>query len=384
MLPRSASRSVAFIAASLSALVAVLAACVFGPPTETEGGEPPRLPRPTPAVSGDFNETPSAVDTVIASNLRVPWGIAFLPDGTALITERAGRILSLAPGEREPRVVQTLSEVRARGEGGLLGIAVSPNYETDKTVFIYYTTEEDNRIAALTLGARPRPIVTGIPASGIHNGGQLAFGPDGFLYASTGDASSRGLAQDRNSLAGKILRMTTEGKPAPGNPFPNSLVWSYGHRNVQGLAFDEQGRLFATEFGQDTWDEINLIQRGGNYGWPRVEGVARQSGYIDPLQQWNPSEASCSGLAASGSLLVAACLRGERLWLLRVTSSGALFGAPVAALVGRYGRLRAAVVAPDGSIWVSTSNHDGRGRPRQGDDKIIRVVPSGGGGVSKV
>jgi glucose/arabinose dehydrogenase len=377
-------------AAVTAAACLLLAGCAFGPPNDSDGGGPPNLPRPSPSTSTDEGP-PSIVATVIAQGLDVPWAVAFLPDGTPLVTERdTRRIMRVGPGQGpdglELTPLHTVEEAVARGEGGLLGLAVSPAYEADQTLFVYYTTRSDNRIAKLKLGGSAEPIVTGIPAAGIHNGGRLHFGPDGFLYASTGDAAEgRAHSQDVASLGGKILRMTPDGKPAPGNPFPDSLVWSYGHRNVQGFAWDPQQHLYATEFGQNTWDEINRIEPGSNYGWPEVEGDADRDGFVDPLQQWPTSEASCSGAAMSGRVFIAACLRGQRLWLLRLTENGTQLGTPVAALVGEYGRLRAAVVAPDGSVWVTTSNLDNNGRPRPGDDKILRIVVTGGGSsVSKI
>jgi glucose/arabinose dehydrogenase len=214
-------------------------------------------------------------------------------------------------------------------------------------------------------------LVTGIPRAAIHNGGRLAFGPDGMLWAATGEHGEPGLAQDRDSLGGKILRMTPDGRPAPGNPF-GTLVWTLGHRNVEGLAWDGAGRMYATEFGQDRFDEVNRIERGRNYGWPAVEGAGGAGRYADPLVTWPTDQASPSGAAIAGSLWVAA-LRGERLWQIPLGRAGGA-GTPVAHFVGDYGRLRAVVRAPDGSLWCTTSNRDGRGNTRQDDDKIL-VIP---------
>ncbi|WTY54052.1 PQQ-dependent sugar dehydrogenase [Micromonospora sp. NBC_01412] len=380
--PRKTSvRAVA--AASCAALLLAAAGCSFGEPDPDPAGEPPNLPTPSASAPGGGTGQ-QMVATVLAKGLRVPWGIAFLPDGGALVTERdSGRILQVGPGSGRDGLtvtaVQTVPDVAAGGEGGLLGIAVSPRYATDRTVFVYHTAERDNRIVKLELGGRPTPVLTGIPRSGTHNGGGLAFGPDGYLYASTGDAGNRESAQDQKSLGGKILRITPDGKPAPGNPYPGSPVWSLGHRNVQGLTWDAGKRMYAVEFGQNTWDEINQITKGGNYGWPLVEGKAGDKRYTDPLVQWKTSDASCSGLAATDRLLVTSCLRGQRLWLAELTDTGTMLGQPRELLTGKYGRLRATVAAPDGSIWVTTSNHDGRGQPAPEDDRILRLVFSDGG-----
>ncbi|WP_329108181.1 PQQ-dependent sugar dehydrogenase [Micromonospora sp. NBC_01699] len=371
-----------------AAAVLATSGCAFGDPEPDPAGEPPTFPTPSVTATarpGGVEQQVAA--TVLATGLRVPWGIAFLPDGGALVTERdTAKILKVGPESDTDGLrvtaLQTLPEVDAAGEGGLMGIAVSPAYDRDKTLFVYYSTGEDNRIAKLVIGGNPTPIVTGIPLSGIHNGGRLAFGPDGYLYATTGDASQRGLSQDPKSLGGKILRMTADGKPAPGNPFPNSLVWSLGHRNVQGIAWDANKRLYASEFGQNTWDEINLIEPGKNYGWPDVEGqgdAETDPKFTKPLAVWRTADASCSGVAVVENLLAAACLRGERVWLLEPTAAGGVLGQPRSILTGEYGRLRTAVTAPDGSLWVSTSNHDGRGDPAPTDDRIVRLVFSGGG-----
>lgn len=372
------------IAAAGLVLTMFTSGCAFGEPDPEEAGAPPVFPAPTGTPSNGGLAQQIAV-TDLATGLRVPWGLAFLPDGGALVTERdTARILKVGPESGPDGLtvdeVQTVDGVHGDGEGGLMGIAVSPEYETDETVFLYYSTAEDNRIARLTLGGQPEPIVTGIPLSGIHNGGRLAFGPDGFLYATTGDASERGLSQDRSSLGGKILRMTSDGEPAPDNPFPDSLVYSLGHRNVQGIAWDAQDRLWATEFGQNTWDEINLIEPGENYGWPEVEGAGSDGRFVDPVIVWPTHEASCSGAAVLDHILAAACLRGERLWLLELTAAGGILGQPRALLTEEYGRLRTVTVAPDGSLWVMTSNHDGRGEPAPKDDRILRLIFADGGG----
>jgi glucose/arabinose dehydrogenase len=323
------------------------------------------------ATSAREVQLPASAVRTVASGLRVPWSVAFLPDGTALVTERnSARILSVTPDGKVTEV-QRLSEPRPRGEGGLLGIAVSPSYATDKWVYLYYTTATDNRIARLHLGQPPEPVLTGIPGGDFHAGGRLAFGPDGMLYAGTGETYyTPDLAQDRRSLGGKVLRLTPDGKPAPGNPFGDSPVWSMGHRNVQGLAFDTRGRLFASELGFHEYDELNLIEPGRNYGWPIVEGPGNDRRFTNPVATWHPtSVASPSGIAVVGVRVYVACLAGKRLY--RVGLDGRNLEA---LLLQRYGRLRDVVVAPDGALWVLTSNRDGRGQPAVEDDRILRVV----------
>jgi glucose/arabinose dehydrogenase len=377
---RSARRAGVLVAGGLT-VAALLTGCNGG-----DGGEAaPPAPTTTSASPGPPQTGPSrpAASTppgrpgetrVLVTGLVAPWGLAFLPGGDALVTERdSARILRVTADGRATEV-QRLSEVDGGGEGGLLGIAVSPGYARDSLVYVYYTTEQDNRIARLRLGERPDPIVTGIPVSGIHNGGRIAFGPDGMLYAGTGDASESGLSQDPRSLGGKVLRMRPDGSPAPGNPFPGSLVWSIGHRNVQGLAWDSDGRLWASEFGQNRFDEVNLVQRGRNYGWPIVEGRSDDSEFAQPIVIWTTAEASPSGAAIIGDRLYVAALRGQRLWRVPLDGRGGV-GQPEALLEGEFGRLRHAAAAPDGTVWLLTSNRDGRGDPISDDDRIIRLTP---------
>ncbi len=313
---------------------------------------------------------------VVASGLEAPWGLAFLPGGSALVSERDTDLIKRVTAQGKVSTVGRVRGVDGGAEGGLLGIALSPSYASDRTLFAYYTAGQENRIDRMTddgsgLGAQTT-VFDGIPAAGIHNGGRIAFGPDGFLYVGTGEAGRRNPAQDRGNLGGKILRITATGRPAPGNPFPGSPVYSLGHRNVQGLAWDSRGQLWAAEFGQNTWDELNRIEPGKNYGWPRVEGRAGDDRYVDPVAQWPTSQASPSGIAFAGNAVWLAGLRGERLWQIPIPRG--VVGRPKALLTGRYGRLRTVAVAPDGSLWLATSNRDGRGSARDGDDQILRLT----------
>lgn len=326
------------------------------------------------ACGGDADGQPDpAGPRDVATNLDVPWGIAFLPDGSALIAERnSGAIQHLSLSGTVNRV-GAVGGVAARGEGGLLGLVT-----VGQTVYAYITTAQDNRVVRMSFDgaalSEQAPIFTGIPAGTIHNGGRIALGPDGKLYVATGERGDPGLAQDPSSLGGKILRINLDGSIPPDNPDPASPVWSLGHRNIQGLAWDAAGRMWATEFGANRIDELNLIEPGGNYGWPMAEGRAGTEGLIDPVVQWGVDEASPSGLAFFGGALWVAALRGERLFRIPVGADGGL-GEPESLFVGRFGRLRTVVAAPDGALWFTTSNRDGRGSPRDGDDRILLYQP---------
>ena len=328
---------------------------------------------PSAAAPPTGQVDPAAVQ-VVATGLQAPWGLDFLPDGSALVTERdTARVLRVPLGGGDPAVVTTVAVADPGGEGGLLGLAVSPRFAADGLVYVYVSTATDNRVVRFPLAEpeKVEPILTGIPRSGIHNGGRIAFGPDGMLYIGTGDAGDTSRAQDPASLGGKVLRVTPDGAPAPGT----SPVFSLGHRNVQGLAFDADGRLFTVEFGQNTFDEVNQVVQGSNGGWPIVEGPGTGGGrFLAPVVTWSPQDASPSGGAILGDQLYVAALRGQRLWQVPLDGSGGA-GTPTALLTGEFGRLRTAVKAPDGSLWVLTSNRDGRGRPAATDDRILRLPP---------
>lgn len=318
----------------------------------------------------------------VAENLKSPWGLAPLPEGGLLVSSRdEGTITRIDERTGKATELGQVPGVAPGGEGGLLGIALSPAYASDHMVYAYFTTASDNRVVRMLYDAKKPPgeqlgapdtIFKGIPKGVIHNGGRIAFGPDGMLYAGAGETGARGMAQDKKALGGKILRMTPDGAPAPGNPFGDSVVYSYGHRNVQGLAWDDRQRLWASEFGQDTWDELNQIKPGDNYGWPVVEGRSADPKYHNPVAQWHTDDASPSGIAyAEGSIWMAG-LKGRRLWRIPLQGTRAA-AAPQSFLKGRYGRLRTVVSAGGDKLWLVTSETDGRGSPGKGDDRILEL-----------
>lgn len=375
-------------AAVMGALL-VLAACTAGPapaPSTGTPGDSSAPPSPGPAATaaspapsaGAASAVPSAAAAIagspraVATGLDVPWSLVF-HDGVPLVSERnTGRILELA-ADGSGRSIGTVDGVQAGGEAGLLGLAVG----REGDLYVYSTAADGNRVqrfpvtgapGSLALG-QPRTLLERIPAAPNHDGGRLAFGPDGMLYVTAGDAGQRNSAQDRGSLAGKILRMAPDGGVPADNPFPGSLVYSYGHRNPQGLAWADDGTMFATEFGQNTWDELNIIRPGANYGWPEVEGIANRDGFVDPVQQWQPGAASPSGMAQAGGTLFIANLRGQVLRTVPVANPST----STEHFRGEFGRIRDVAVTPEGTLWFLTNNTDGRGDPREGDDSILEV-----------
>ncbi|MEU0401562.1 PQQ-dependent sugar dehydrogenase [Streptomyces sp. NPDC006197] len=365
-----------------AAVLVLVAGCSSGGTGERPDSAPPTSTPPSVSASArpSTAASPSAAGRVsvagtLTQGLKSPWGLAELPGGDLLVSSRDERTITRVDGRTGAKTqLGEVPGVVPGGEGGLLGLAVR-----DGWVYAYLTAASDNRVVRMRYGGGagdrlgpPDPVLTGIPKGFVHNGGRIAFGPDGMLYAGTGETGRTGLAQDRSSLGGKILRMTPEGRPAPGNPFPGSVVYSYGHRNVQGLAWDPEGRLWAAEFGQNTWDELNLVQPGRNYGWPEAEGRAGRAGFVDPVAQWPTSEASPSGIAYARGAIWMAGLRGERLW--RIPLSGAeRSGEPEAFLKGEYGRLRTVLAAGGDRLWLVTSETDTRGTPGPGDDRILRL-----------
>ncbi|MEV6649399.1 PQQ-dependent sugar dehydrogenase [Streptomyces sp. NPDC051219] len=309
-----------------------------------------------------------------------PWTIAFMPDGTsALATERhTYRVARLGrDGSKKQlgKVPHTFAGPgKPHGNGGLLGVAPSPTWNgtTDRRVYFMHTTASDTRVVRMSYDGRSltdyTPVLSGIERGGDHNGGKLAFGPDGYLYVSTGDARKKKLAQDKSSLNGKILRITKSGAPAPGNPFGNR-VYSYGHRNPQGLAWDRNGRLWSAEIGEGKFDELNLIKPGANYGWPTCQGSCGVAGMTNPKKTWRPAEGVPSQLAIVRNVIYVSTLRGKRLWRVPIDGNNERVGSATQFYKGTYGRLRAIAKVPgEDELWLGTN---GRGADR---DLILKVT----------
>lgn len=317
---------------------------------------------------------------IVADHLEVPWGIAILPSGNALVTERStGRILSVEPQFAPAALVQTITNIDGSGDGGLLGLALSPTYGEDGLIYAYVTTRTDNRIIRFALGQRPQAIFTGIPRGATGNGGRIAFGPDGNLYVGTGDAGKRAVAAQPRSLAGKILRLDVFGKAAKGNPVAGSPVFATGFRDVTGLCWDSRNRLYATDIGAGT-DEVDDVRAGMDYGWPAVMGDAHRPGSFDPAKAWATGKAAPGGCAVLRSVMYVGQLNGKKIsGVVPPTTPGqAITGREDSLIADKYGRIRSVVVAPDGAVWATTSNRDGHGRPVAADDRVLRIFTGGG------
>jgi len=366
--------------AAMAALALLLAGCS---PLPTGEATPPAstaqaaTPTPTAEAVLDGPVQPIGTPNSLVTDLTVPWSIVRLDSGSTFISERGTAIIKeLTPGG-EVRVMATIPGVSPNGEGGLLGLAVLD----DKYLYAYVTAANDNRIVRFPLRGVPgnysldttpgQVILAGIAKARTHDGGRIAFGPDGMLYATVGDAGVPDRAQDPASLNGKILRMSPIGAVPVDNPNPGSYVYSLGHRNPQGIAWDDDDQLWAAEFGQNTWDEFNRIQPGANYGWPLVEGVGNQSGFVDPIAVWPTSEASPSGLLYTRGTFFLAALRGQRIWAIYPNDTGG--AQTVAWFVGEYGRIRDVAAGPEGTLWFITNNTSEQGDPRPGDDHLWQV-----------
>jgi glucose/arabinose dehydrogenase len=346
------------------------------PPVPTPSKEQPRPSRTSPSPTGAPSSSTAQDPAVVATKLAAPTGIALLPDGTALVGERTtGRIVRVQPRPGQPvQTVRTLPGIDASGDGGLLDLALSPHYLQDNLIFAYVTTATDNRVVAFTLTGPVTPVISGIPKGRDGNTGRIAFGPDNRLYVGTGDTGSSALAEDPGSLAGKVLRLTDIGEPAPGNPTPSSPIFTSGHGEVDGLCADARSqRMLEVEAAPD---EVNALVAGESYGSNGRKPVA-----APPTQYPAPG-----GCAVLDGVLYLTSLGGDALLAARLSVKGGTItvGRFEASLQNRYGRLRTVVAAPDGALWLTTSNRDGNGRPIPDDERVLRIVPSGGGATAPV
>ncbi|MEO3930257.1 PQQ-dependent sugar dehydrogenase [Micromonosporaceae bacterium B7E4] len=366
-------------AATGPSLIAALALTACSPdhqPMTNPGNGQPSAPH------SDGQVATLGEPTEIANGLNAPWGLTFLPDGSALVSQRiSGDIVRVPAGGGTPQTVGAVPGVVASSEGGLLGIAASRDFATDRTVYASVSGAQENTIVALRVAddfrslRQDRVLLDGIQTADRHHGGRIVIGPDGNLWIGTGDAFEPESAADDAALNGKVLRISPDGSIPRDNPSPDSPIYSSGHRNVQGIAFGPDGTAYGSELGHRTWDEVNVLRPGQDYGWPETEGVQGSTG-VSPIFTVHPDDASPSGVAyAAGSLWIGA-LGGQRLWQLPVAGTAAT-GDAVEHFEGDHGRIRTVEVAPDGALWLVTSNTDratwGGTEARPGDDRILRV-----------
>ncbi len=341
--------------------------------------ESPELPQAQSLQdAGQEKDIPKVA--ILARNLEIPWSLVFLPDGSILFTERPGRVRMIGVGGKPAsESIYTVGDVKAQGEGGLLGITIDPEFAKNRYVYIYYTYSGGdntlNRVARFKFDGKSfsdrKVIVDSIPGASNHNGGRIKFGPDGYLYITAGDSQKPSLAQDTNSLAGKILRVDRDGNSAVGNSFGNR-VYSYGHRNPQGLAWDSSGQLWETEHGNSRHDEVNKIGMGKNYGWPTIGGQETKAGMEKSVRESGEDTWAPSGLLFYNNSLFWAGLRGSALFEVKDPLGSAKF---TVHFKNEYGRLRDVVLGSDGLFYVLTNNRDGRGQVMDGDDKILVINP---------
>jgi glucose/arabinose dehydrogenase len=351
-------------------------------------------PSPAAPSANVFTTTDGVRFTVdaVATNLEIPWSMAFAPDGRLFVTERPGRVRILDLAARRSELALTLDDVFTQSEAGLLGLALDPDFEQSRFVYLYYSARRTsggpvNRVVRYrevgsTLGEGV-VLLDNIPAAAIHDGGRLRFGPDGLLYITAGDAASSGLAQDLGSLAGKILRINRDGTTPRANPF-STPIYSYGHRNPQGLDWHPaDGSLWATEHGNIGNDELNAIEAGANYGWPRIEAAQTMAGMRTPIGVYNPTVAPSGASFYRGTRfprftnqLFIAALRGTKLLRVQLASAPTRVASTEFLLESAFGRLRDVVSGPDGLLYIATNNRDGRGTPASTDDRILRLTPA--------
>jgi glucose/arabinose dehydrogenase len=332
---------------------------------------PPSSQAPVPGQPAEPGAGEEAGDpNVVASGLTVPTGLALLPDGSALVGERdTGRILQVFPNRAPAKPLMTVPGIDTSGDGGLLGIAISPTFLEDGLVYAYMTTPTDNRVVRFPIGGTPNPVFTGIPRGAVHNGGALVFGVDGHLFVGTGDVGDPALAADPNSTAGKVLRIDVFGRPVGPTP-----VFSRGHRDVTAICPAGETAIYATDALVDPStagaDELNMLVPGADYGpAPSVAEVPEEEGGL-------------GGCAATGGAVFLGALDGERIHALTLDESGAVVGDPEEFLGGEYGRLRTVVLDGEGALWITTSNKDGVGTPMEDDDKVLRILPPSTAGNS--
>jgi glucose/arabinose dehydrogenase len=382
---RTVGRASGAVAAVL--LAGVLSACGTGgyqsdgPWRPKPEGAPPEVapptesaPAPAPGQPAEPGSGQQAGDpNVVATDLNVPTGLVVLPDGTAIVGEReTGRLVQVFPDRSPARELMTVPGIDFAGDGGLLGLALSPTFAEDGLIYAYVSTATDNRVVRFPIGGTPNPVLVGIPRGETHNGGALLFSTDGTLYVGTGDTGNQALAQDPQSLAGKVLHVDVFGQPVNG-----ALVHAQGLASVTALCLGADDTVFATDDSGTGDDELDAIAFGRDYGWP-----TQTANSAEPVVTFPGADAGPGGCAVSGTTVFLGMLDGQKISIVSLDDNGAVTGDPQEFLAGTYGRLRSVSIDVQGGLWITTSNRDGIGTPRDGDDKVLRIIPPTSGGNS--